>query len=121
MNEMGKHILIIDDDKDICDVISIVLEFNGYTTTQLLSGVNAANCIKTLQPDLILVDVMLDGIEGRDICRETKEGSGTSHIPIIMISASHNLNHALIKDCKPDDLSISLLTSITSLRRCRNL
>ena len=54
-------------------------------------------------PDLILLDIMLNGIDGREICRDLKNTGETSHIPIIMISASHTLFNGRDKECDAED------------------
>jgi DNA-binding response OmpR family regulator len=100
---MSKKILAVDDDRDILDVIKIILEEEGYDVTTSTSGEGVINSISDLRPDLILLDVMLGGIDGRDICKEIKGHSIFKYIPIIMISASHNLHSLLKMPGSPND------------------
>lgn len=100
-----KHILIVDDNGPIGEVMSDVLEMEGYRTTVRMTGVDAMLFIEELHPDLILLDVMLDqGIDGREICRAIKQRTDwIKHLPVIMVSASHDLKNALLNFCEPDD------------------
>lgn len=100
-----KHILIIDDNEPICELMQVVMEMQGYQTTIRMTGRDALPFIEKLCPDLILLDVMLDqGIDGRDICNAIKQSSsGVKEIPVVMVSATHNLQDALHCMCQPDD------------------
>jgi CheY-like chemotaxis protein len=83
---MGHHILVVDDDEGIVEVIQIVLEGEGYTVRTATNG----DCLQDLAdnlPDLILLDVLLSGDDGRDICKSLKRNEATKHIPVIMLSA----------------------------------
>lgn len=83
---MSKKILVIDDDESIVEVVQIVLESEGYQVESNLSG----DCIPDFPggiPDLILLDVLLQGKDGREICKTLKSNPGTVHIPVIMLSA----------------------------------
>ena len=100
---MGRHILIVDDNEPICEVIRDMLEMEGYETTIRSTGKDTVPFIQQLQPDLILLDVMLDeGIDGRDICKAVKSLDTIGRIPIVMVSATHNLEDAVNGYCKPD-------------------
>ncbi len=97
------RILAVDDDKDILDVIQIILEDSGYEVNTLSDGLQLQKAIKEHAPDLILLDIMLGNVDGRDLCKNVKARSETHSIPVIMISASHNLSDVLKQDCAPDD------------------
>ena len=84
-----KRILVVDDDPDILDAIQLTLEDEGYTVTTTEKGEYAENlhdCNGGL-PDLIILDVLLSGKDGRTICRTLKSRPDTRPIPVIMISA----------------------------------
>lgn len=100
-----KHILIVDDNALIGEVISDILEMEGYRTTVRMTGKDAMPFIEKLQPDLVLLDVMLDnGIDGRDICKAIKQSATwVKNLPVIMVSATHDLKDALLNLCEPDD------------------
>jgi len=97
------RILAVDDDKDILDVIQIILEDSGYQVETLSDGLQLQEAIRAHTPDLILLDIMLGNVDGRELCRNVKARTETNNIPVIMISASHNLSDVLKQDCAPDD------------------
>ena len=82
-----KKILIIDDDAPIREVISFILSDEGYEVFELDSGRLVFETVREVQPNVILLDIMLGGTDGRDICKTLKAETTTSDIPIIMISA----------------------------------
>jgi DNA-binding response OmpR family regulator len=88
-----RKVLAVDDDNDILDIIRIILEDEGYEVATLSNGKNILSCLSNIRPDLILLDVMLSGMDGREICKTIKSDSAFKLIPIIMISASHNLQN----------------------------
>lgn len=83
---MQKSILVIDDDPGILDAVKILLEAEGYQVTTSTKGEEAENLNGEL-PDLILLDVLLSGRDGREIARNLKKKHSTEHIPIVMMSA----------------------------------
>ena len=85
--ENKKHIVIIDDEQDILELLRYNLDKIGYRTTCLLDGESAIKEIRESIPDLILLDLMLPAIDGLDVCRILKNSEQTAKIPIIMITA----------------------------------
>lgn len=85
---MGKKILVVDDEKNIVDILKINLQKEGYTVTEAYDGVTALE--KALapdvadRPDLILLDVMLPEMNGFEVCRKVRDNSS---VPILMITA----------------------------------
>ncbi|MCO5936498.1 response regulator [Mucilaginibacter sp. RB4R14] len=100
---MSKKILILDDDADILEMVSILLVDNGYAVRELSSGETIFENIKEFQPDLILMDVMLAGMDGRLICKEIKENHLTYFLPVILISGTHDLAESLHLSGAPND------------------
>ncbi len=100
---MFKKILAVDDDSDILDIIRIILEEEGYEVVTLANGNKVLDIVKQNSPDLILLDVMLGGLDGREICRALKEHDLFKKIPVVMISASHNLKNSLLLPGAPND------------------
>lgn len=84
---MNKKIAVVDDDEGILEAFDVLLSEKGY---QVQSSSNAKilfDFTKDTLPDLIVLDVLLSGVDGRDICRKLKSQEETKNIPIIMISA----------------------------------
>jgi DNA-binding response OmpR family regulator len=97
------RILAVDDDKDILEVLQFILEDSGYEVKTLSDGNQLFQKISEQHPDLILMDIMLNGLDGRDLCKNVKLNLSTHTIPVIMISASHNLSDVLHEECAPND------------------
>ena len=81
------HILIIEDEIDIQELIKYHLNKEGYTVTGFTCGEEGLIAAKQIKPDLILLDLMLPEIDGLEICRQLKRDSETESIPVIMITA----------------------------------
>lgn len=79
-------ILLIDDDPDIRTVMGMTLTKEGYTVETASRREEALEMITAEKPSLILLDVLLSGSDGRELCRELKADESTRHIPIIMVS-----------------------------------
>ena len=84
---MMKSILIADDDEGILHVLHHILKSAGYKVEMRLSGEEILS-IKEDLPDLILLDIWMNGVDGREICRHLKSQASTHHIPIILLSAN---------------------------------
>lgn len=84
---MNKRILICDDDKDIAEVIKIMLEQSGYQTKLLSTGKAIQKRIKEYLPGLIILDLWMPGIDGKEITKILKSSDETKNIPIIVFSA----------------------------------
>ena len=79
-----ERILVVDDEKNICDLLRMYLEKEGYSVLLAYNGVDAVNTFLTENPDLVLLDVMLPQLDGWQVCREIRK---TSEKPIIMLTA----------------------------------
>ncbi len=85
----GERILIVEDDEDLVNLLEYNLSRNGYTTMAALNGLDACYLIEEEKPDLILLDIMLPGLSGLEICKiiRSHDNEETSDIPIIMLTA----------------------------------
>lgn len=81
------HILVVEDDEDILELIRFNLAAAGYRVTTVTSGERALMQILDLRPNLILLDLMLPGINGNDLCSLIRENEKSRQIPIIMVTA----------------------------------
>ena len=79
-----EKILIVDDDVNICELLRLYLEKEGFVTSVVNNGSEAIDAFNTASPDLVLLDIMLPGLDGWQICREIRKTSAT---PIIMLTA----------------------------------
>ncbi len=80
-------ILVVDDEPDIIELVRYNLAKEGYRVQTVLSGEKALAAADEGVPDLVLLDLMLPGVDGLDVCRRLKANPRTAHIPIIMLTA----------------------------------
>lgn len=102
---MLKKVLAVDDDPYILDALVELLQYSGYDVTTTPKGDEVFDKIQQFVPDIILLDIMLSGIDGRDICRQIKGNEQTSNIPVIMISATPNLTQSVMESGANDFVS----------------
>ena len=81
------RILVVDDEPDIVELVRYNLAKEGYQVRTVLSGEKALADADEGLPDLIVLDLMLPGVDGLDVCRKLKQNPRTAHIPIIMLTA----------------------------------
>jgi DNA-binding response OmpR family regulator len=99
-----RRILVVDDNEDILEVIKLILEDYNYDVITLSDGGLLLDKVNNSHPDLILLDVMLGKVDGRDLCKQIKTTPGTSDIPVILISASHHVQERYtLNGIAPDD------------------
>ncbi|EJO5347956.1 response regulator transcription factor [Clostridium botulinum] len=82
-----EKILIVDDEEHICELIKFNLENNGYKCICALNGIDGLNIVKKEKPDLVLLDLMLPGMDGYDVCKEIRKDNSIATTSIIMITA----------------------------------
>ena len=80
----NKKILIVDDDENICELLRLYLEKDGFSTIVANDGGQALSAAQINNPDLILLDIMMPVLDGWQVCREIRK---TSNVPIIMLTA----------------------------------
>lgn len=100
---MNKKILIFDDDKEILDALESVLDFVDWDLVTYSSGKDAMLVVEREKPDLILMDILMDGVDGREICTAIKKNSELQHIPIILISGQQDAEAVRNHDYGPND------------------
>ncbi|MCX2574396.1 response regulator transcription factor [Pedobacter sandarakinus] len=97
-----KRILVVDDDPDILEVFQLALEAEKYDVYPLLSPRYIFKTIKEFQPDLIILDIMLNGMDGRAVFKELRLNSDTEKIPVIMASARYDEKYLASQQYIPD-------------------
>jgi len=98
-----KRILAVDDNTDILEILRYILEDSGYEVDTLADGHHLFDKIHEHMPDLILLDIMLGDLDGRILCKTVKTTKETHDIPVILISASHNIENTFGQGGAPDD------------------
>lgn len=107
-------ILVVDDEPTIRDVVVALLEDEGYAVIAAHTGSRALELLELEQPDLVIMDVMMPGMDGREVFRRMREESGGEVPPVVMMSAAvgRDLLHPAVAAyiSKPFDLSDLLET-----------
>lgn len=80
----SEKIMVVDDDKNICELLRLYLEKEGYNVILCNDGQEAVVKFNALQPDMMLLDIMLPSLDGWQVCREIRE---SSKVPVIMLTA----------------------------------
>ncbi len=84
---MSQKILIVEDDRDILTVLTDILEQEGYEVIGLTFTDSIINSVADCNPNLVILDFLLAGINGGELCHEIKTHKDTRHLPVIMLSA----------------------------------
>ena len=112
---MKQTILIVDDETSFLDILQIILQRAGYKTIVTTNGKEGLKLVYEHQPSLVVLDDMLPGISGGDICMTIKNDPSVSHIPVILYSAGPRVrerefirqigaNASMSKPFKPKDV-----------------
>ncbi len=101
MESGHKTILIADDDESIVDAISSILEFSGYEVLHVYDGTSVIEAVKA-QPDLVILDIEMGGHNGLTVCKQLKRQGSTQNIPVLIISAGHDVQQSAL-DAGADD------------------
>ncbi len=87
VKSMSKKILVVEDDPALLKLQSIVLFNGGYEVEATMSGNTAVQLVSEKNPDLVLLDVRLPGLNGFEVCKQIRENPDTKDIPIVFLSA----------------------------------
>ena len=99
---MSLKLLLVDDEVNLVDPMAYTLQQKGFETAVAYNGQQALRLFESEDPDLILLDVLLSGKDGREIALKLKKQEITKHIPIVMMS-DHPTAHKTIHDYLADD------------------
>lgn len=84
---MGRHVLLIEDEPNIAEAIRFVLARDGWQVSVLADGAGAVAEVARLQPDLVILDLMLPGMSGLDIVTQLRADAATVALPVMMLTA----------------------------------
>jgi CheY-like chemotaxis protein len=97
ISDKGAHVLVIDDNQDILLMLKTMLTIKGYRVSVRENIIELQSSIKELKPDVILMDMLLSGADGREVCKELRKNAAFAHIPIVMISAHSHVQEECIE------------------------
>ncbi|GAC1314087.1 MAG: hypothetical protein NVSMB24_38300 [Mucilaginibacter sp.] len=103
---MGNKILIIVDDRDLLHVSNLALTERGYMTEAMSSCENIFETIAAFNPHLIILDVLIAGTDGREVCKNLKSSAMTSTLPVILLTDFHGPQTLQQEPGTPDDIVI---------------
>jgi two-component system, OmpR family, phosphate regulon response regulator PhoB len=83
----SRRLLLVEDDRSLAELISFHFERAGYDVTRTGDGEEALILADEVKPDLVLLDWMIDGISGIEVCRRMRRRAGTANLPIVMLTA----------------------------------
>ena len=86
---MGKRVMVVDDDKDVQEIVTFVLNCHGIEVISASNGQQLQRLLAFEQnqlPDLIILDVMMPGVDGYELCRRLRNEPRTRHIPVMIIT-----------------------------------
>ena len=82
---MAQHVLVVDDDPTVSDVVRRYLELAGFEATMAADGLSALAAVRERRPDLVVLDLMLPGMDGLEVCRRLRDDD--AGVPVIMLTA----------------------------------
>jgi two-component system phosphate regulon response regulator PhoB len=128
MTKMKKKVLVVDDEKDIVEMIAFNLQRNGYEVITAHNGNDGLDLAEKHVPDLIILDLMMPGLDGTDVTRRLKADPRTKNIPLIMLTAKSEETDVVVGltlgaddyITKPFSMKILLARLGTVLRRAES-
>ena len=84
---MAKKILIIDDEPDVIDTLAFMLKARNFEVISAPDGLAGLSRVKADKPDLVLLDIMMPGMDGYEVCSKIKRDNATKNVPVIMLTA----------------------------------
>lgn len=105
-------VLVIDDEQSIRMLMVAILEDEGHTVVQAADGYQGLDLLEQERPDIVIMDIMMPGIDGRETLHRMRDESAYDHVPVIMVSAGafHAPEDAAAFMRKPFDLTTFLAT-----------
>ena len=106
-NENGRklRVIVADDEEDVLLLVGRVLAREGFEVQISPNAENIMDLIHDNPPDMILLDIRMNGVDGGEICKRLKTDSTTSKIPVVLFSANHDIEKIAL-DCGADDCMV---------------
>lgn len=103
--EKMTNILVTDDDADIGIMLKMMLEYKGYTVTLATNASKAEAILAAGNIDFVILDMLIAGVNGTDVCRRIKNNNSLAHLPVIMMSALPDARQICLKAGANDFIS----------------
>ena len=85
---MGKKIMVVDDEESLIELVRAILENEGYEVISAMNGEEALEKLKTVKPDLILLDMMMPGMSGREVCERIRKNPKTKDLKVAFLTVA---------------------------------
>ena len=122
MTENKKTLLLVDDEPDLLESLAIRMKASGYNVLMAIDGLDALKKARTLNPDMIILDLMLPKMDGYKVARLLKFDGRYSHIPILILSArGQDLDKEMAKNAGADDYMVKPFESSDLISRIERL
>jgi len=115
-----QKILVVDNDKDLLEMVEMSLSRLGYRITTLAKGSGFLNIVDSVRPDIILLDIFLGDADGRNLCFLMKREPTYAKIPVILYSAGH-ISLSTIEHSKADEFMVKPFEMKQLLEKIRGL
>jgi two-component system phosphate regulon response regulator PhoB len=93
------RVVLVDDDSDLRKLVKLTLEFTaGWEVTVAADGAEGIDAVRKIKPDLAVVDLMMPGMDGYEVCRQLKGDAETADIPVVFLTARKELDPAKLKE-----------------------
>jgi CheY-like chemotaxis protein len=113
------RVVLVDDDPDLRKLVKLTLEFTaGWEVTTAADGAEGIEAVRDLKPDVAVVDIMMPGMDGYEVCRRLKDDPDTADVPVVFLTARRELDETkveearatgvIIKPFEPDQLADQL-------------
>ena len=83
--------MVVEDEESLLELECILLTSHGYQVCGMRNGEEALECLEKEMPDLVLLDVMMPGVDGFEVCRQIKSNPVTNHIPVVLLTAKRGI------------------------------
>jgi len=83
---LARHILVVDDEPDLRELLGVILEWAGYQVTRAADGREALARVKEGSFDLVILDIMMPGLDGWEVCQRLKTSEKTRRLPVILLT-----------------------------------
>jgi CheY-like chemotaxis protein len=120
---MPKTIMVIDDEPHLVELVSAILEQEGYNIVTAENGQEALKKLETLTPDLVLLDMMMPGMSGREVCERMRKNPKTSDIKVAFLTVAmfSEVGKNVLKELKVADYITKPFTNADLIRRVKAL
>jgi DNA-binding response OmpR family regulator len=121
-NDNGRklRIIVADDEEDVLILIERVLAREGFEVQISPNAENIMDLISNNPPDMILLDIRMDGVDGGEICKKLKKNEATSQIPVVLFSANHDIERIAL-DCGADDCMVKPFNAVVARETFRKV